>query len=154
MESPTHRSSFLPRSRSRMTFLAYWACLAAYPNRKGYITDVCVPVSKLADCIVDAQDRAKYVTLFIGLSHSTAKCECREVGLPAPIVGHVGDGNFHSLILVRPDNHQEIEKAKEISNALVERALRCGGTCTGHLSPTPSPALRDLQESMVLGTES
>ena len=47
-----------------MMSVAYWACLAAYPNRKGYTTDVCMPISKLAECIVDAQNRAKYVTLF------------------------------------------------------------------------------------------
>ena len=65
---------------------------------------------------------------------------CRDAGLPAPIVGHVGDGNFHSIILVHPDNPQELQKAKEISNALVEHALRCGGTCTGHPFSTPCPS--------------
>lgn len=58
-------------------------------------------------------------------------CFYSEVGLLAPVVGHVGDGNFHSIILVNPEDSEEISKAKGISDSIVKHALACGGTCTG-----------------------
>jgi D-lactate dehydrogenase (cytochrome) len=76
-------------------------------------TDVCVPISALADCVVAAQ------------------ADIAEHGLIAPIVGHVGDGNFHTCVLVDPDDPDDVARAEEFHARLVERALSHGGTCTG-----------------------
>eukprot|EP00210_Caulerpa_lentillifera_P001067 g1029.t1 len=92
---------------------AYWAILHSRPRSKGFLTDVCVPISKLTDCLIHAEQQAN------------------EAGLLAPVVGHVGDGNFHAIILVDPDNSSEVSKAKAMSNSIVKNALNCGGTCTG-----------------------
>lgn len=92
---------------------AYYAALALRPGARGWSTDVCVPISRLADCIEEtaADLVASRVT--------------------APIVGHVGDGNFHLLLLVDPADEQEIARAKAVNDRLVRRALAMGGTCTG-----------------------
>ncbi len=92
---------------------AYWAAMALRPGAKGVSTDVCVPISRLAECVEATQ-------------HDIA-----EAGLLAPIVGHVGDGNFHVLPLVDMENEEEIAKAKRFVERLVERALEMEGTCTG-----------------------
>ena len=92
---------------------AYWAALQLRPGAKGLSTDVCVPVSRLADCVAETQ------------------ADIAEIGLIAPIVGHVGDGNFHVLPLIDVDNPEEIERAETFSRRLVERALAMDGTCTG-----------------------
>lgn len=92
---------------------AYWAGLQLRPGCKGLSTDVCVPVSRLADCVTAAQDR---------LAAS---------GMLAPIVGHVGDGNFHCLLLVDMDNHAEIGQAEDFIGWLNDLAISMGGTCTG-----------------------
>lgn len=92
---------------------AYWACLALRPGAKGWPTDVCVPVSKLAECIRLTQE------------------DVRRSGLLAPIVGHVGDGNFHLVFIVDPDDEDEMAKAQEVDARMVERALDMGGTATG-----------------------
>ena len=76
-------------------------------------TDVCVPISRLADCIDETV------------------ADIAASGLQAPLVGHVGDGNFHLLLLINPDNPAEVADAQAFSNRLVERALRMEGTCTG-----------------------
>jgi D-lactate dehydrogenase (cytochrome) len=76
-------------------------------------TDVCVPPSRLAQCVADTHD---------DLSQSF---------LPAPLVGHVGDGNFHLLVVFRRSDPRELAEAERISDALVRRALAAGGTCTG-----------------------
>jgi D-lactate dehydrogenase (cytochrome) len=76
-------------------------------------TDVCVPISALADCITAAQ------------------ADIAELGVTAPIVGHVGDGNFHTVVLVDPNDPDDIARAESFHNRLVERALAHGGTCTG-----------------------
>ena len=76
-------------------------------------TDVCVPISALADCIAAAQ------------------ADIAELGLTAPIVGHVGDGNFHTCVLVDPDDPDDVARAEEFHDRLVERALAHDGTCTG-----------------------
>ena len=91
----------------------FWAVLALRPGAKGISTDVCVPISRLADCITKA----------------TAEAERR--GLAAPIAGHVGDGNFHNLILVDPQNSEELASAKAYVGWLNELALSMAGTCTG-----------------------
>ena len=92
---------------------AYYAALAMRPGCRGWTTDACVPISRLADCIV--QTRAD-----ISASH-----------LEAALVGHVGDGNFHMIFPVNPDNAADIEEAERLSNRLVERTLAMGGTCSG-----------------------
>ena len=92
---------------------AYWACLALIPGATGFSTDVCVPISRLADCVNDT------------IADIAAN------GLVAPIVGHVGDGNFHVLPLTMPDDNAMQDKISAFSARLTERALAMGGTCTG-----------------------
>ncbi len=76
-------------------------------------TDVCVPISKLAKCIVDTQ------------------VDIAESNILAPILGHVGDGNFHLTIVIDPNDADEFKRAKALNERLVKRALDFGGTCTG-----------------------
>ena len=92
---------------------AYYACKAMRPGSKGWATDVCVPISRLAECI------------------SETKADLRTSTLLAPIVGHVGDGNFHVTFLVDPDKPAELADAKQLNERMVMRALALGGTCTG-----------------------
>jgi len=92
---------------------AFWATKELKPNHEVWSTDVCVPVSILADCIVQTQQ------------------DIDENDLTAPILGHVGDGNFHVLILLDPDNEEDVQKATAFNSRLVKRALDMGGTCTG-----------------------
>jgi D-lactate dehydrogenase (cytochrome) len=92
---------------------AYWASLTLRPGAKGLSTDVCVPISKLADCIAETE------------------ADIAELGLIAPIVGHAGDGNFHTLVLLDPEIPAEIERTEEFVARLNRRAIRMEGTCTG-----------------------
>ncbi|MDK9698438.1 MAG: FAD-binding protein [Siculibacillus sp.] len=92
---------------------AYWAGLAMRPGCQTFSTDVCVPISRLADCIADT------------------KQDIRASGLLAPIVGHVGDGNFHVLPLFDPADAAEVAKVKDFVGRLVERALAMEGTASG-----------------------
>ena len=92
---------------------AYYAGLAVRPGSRGYVTDVCVPISRLADCIAETQ------------------ADIAASGLFAPVIGHVGDGNFHATIFIDPDDEAEFEKALGLDRRMVERALAMGGTCTG-----------------------
>jgi D-lactate dehydrogenase (cytochrome) len=92
---------------------AYWASLTLRPGAKGLSTDVCVPISRLADCIAETE------------------ADIAELGLVAPIVGHAGDGNFHTLVLLDPEVPAEIERTEEFVARLNRRAIRMGGTCTG-----------------------
>jgi len=93
---------------------AYYAALAMRPGSKGWPTDVCVPISRLADCILETRS------------------DIEESGLVVPLVGHVGDGNFHLLFLIDPENEEEeLKRYQPLNDRLVERALRMGGTCTG-----------------------
>ena len=92
---------------------AYYAAIAMAPGKSGFTTDVCVPVSRLADVI--AQTRA----------------DVDATDLLAPMVGHVGDGNFHLIMLVDTDDAAEVASAKALHERLVIRALDAGGTCTG-----------------------
>ena len=91
----------------------YWSAVAFRPGAKAIATDVCVPISRLADCIEATQ------------------ADITEMGLIAPIVGHVGDGNFHLTPLVMMDDADEIARVKEMMERLVHRAIEMGGTCTG-----------------------
>jgi D-lactate dehydrogenase (cytochrome) len=92
---------------------AYDAARALRPGRAGLTTDVCVPISALGDCVTAAQ------------------ADIAEHHLTAPIVGHVGDGNFHVCVLVDPNDADDIARAEDFHGRLVERALSHGGTCTG-----------------------
>lgn len=92
---------------------AYWAALALRPGAKGIATDVCVPISRLAECVTETQK------------------DIEALGLVAPIVGHAGDGNFHVLPLIDMENDSEIGAATEFLERLVNRALSMDGTCTG-----------------------
>lgn len=92
---------------------AAYACKALMPNSEIWATDVCVPISQLAECIRETQR------------------DIRESNLVAPIVGHVGDGNFHLVLLVDKDNAEESARAQALHERMVMRALAMGGTCTG-----------------------
>jgi D-lactate dehydrogenase (cytochrome) len=83
------------------------------PGARPLATDVCVPISRLADCVEETQR------------------DIVETGLVAPIVGHVGDGNFHVGVMVDMDNPSEIAAAQAFCDRLVMRALAMDGTCTG-----------------------
>jgi D-lactate dehydrogenase (cytochrome) len=89
---------------------AYWAARALRPGAELLTTDVCVPISALAACVVET------------------RADVDRLGLLAPIVGHVGDGNFHVMPLIEPD---ERGKAREFVDRLIERALQFEGTCSG-----------------------
>ena len=92
---------------------AYYAALALRPGCKGWATDVCVPISHLAECILET------------------KQDIESSSLLAPIVGHVGDGNFHLAFIVDPDDQGEMTRSREVNDRMVLRALALGGTCTG-----------------------
>ena len=90
-----------------------WACKALRVGAVFFSTDVCVPISRLADCILET------------------KRDLDKTNLLAPLVGHVGDGNFHLTILVTPGDDAELAQAHEINDRLVQRAIDMDGTCTG-----------------------
>jgi len=92
---------------------AYYADIALRPGAKGWATDVCVPISRLAECILDTRR------------------DIDEQRLIAPIVGHVGDGNFHVSFIVDYDDGEEMARAEGVNERMVTRALAMGGTCTG-----------------------
>ena len=92
---------------------AYYAALSLKPGCRGWATDVCVPISELAACIIETER------------------DVAESGLLAPLVGHVGDGNFHLLFLLEPGNQDELDRAKAVNARMIERAIAAGGTCTG-----------------------
>jgi D-lactate dehydrogenase (cytochrome) len=90
-----------------------YATIASRPGAKPWTSDVCVPISRLSECILETQD------------------DLRRSRIVAPLVGHAGDGNFHLIFMVDPDDEQELDAVKAANARLVERALRLGGTCTG-----------------------
>ena len=90
-----------------------YACFALRPGSMVWATDVCVPISRLAECLLET------------------KREIDESGLLAPIVGHAGDGNFHVGFLLEPGNDEELARAKRVNDNMIDRALAMGGTCTG-----------------------
>ena len=92
---------------------ALYAMISACPGTKPVATDVCVPISRLADCIAETE-----------ADNTTAS-------FPAPIAGHVGDGNFHVAYMIEPDNQAQIDEANTLHDRLVTRALAMDGTCTG-----------------------
>ena len=105
-----------PEARTRLWTArhnAYFAAIQSRPGCRAISTDTCVPISRLADCLLD----------------SVAEAEAS--GLPYFLVGHVGDGNFHFGYLIDPDNPAERATAEQLNHALVARALRLEGTCSG-----------------------
>jgi D-lactate dehydrogenase (cytochrome) len=105
-----------PEERTRLWTArhnAYFAAIQSRPGCRAVTTDTCVPISKLADALLD----------------SIAEADAS--GLPYFLVGHVGDGNFHVGYLIDPNNPQEHALAEALNQKLVSRALRLGGTCTG-----------------------
>ena len=92
---------------------AYWAMLQLRPGAKAIATDVCVPISRLADCVGAAQRKAE------------------ELDLMAPIVGHAGDGNFHVSLLIDMEDAQEVARAAGYVSWLNDVAIEMEGTCTG-----------------------
>src|SRR5215510_14118268 len=105
-----------PEDRSRLWQArhdAYWAARSLRPGAAAVATDVCVPISRLAQCVVETQR------------------DIADSRLAAPIVGHVGDGNFHLTLLVDLTDGDEVARAKALSERLVERALAMDGTSTG-----------------------
>jgi len=92
---------------------AFYAVLATWPGRSAVVTDVCVPISNLAECITAMQK------------------DLGESKLISPLVGHAGDGNFHLSIMVDMDDSNELKRAKALSERMVKQALALGGTCTG-----------------------
>ena len=92
---------------------AYWSVLGLRPGSRPFATDVCVPISRLAECVDETRK------------------DIAETGLIAPIVGHVGDGNFHVSPLVDMNDSAEIARAEAFSERLAHRAIAMEGTCTG-----------------------
>jgi D-lactate dehydrogenase (cytochrome) len=92
---------------------AYYAAMALKPGAMGFATDACVPISRLADCILET------------------KADIEKSGLTAPIVGHVGDGNFHLVVLFDPNDAGQRERAEDLAKGVSLRAIAMGGTCTG-----------------------
>lgn len=105
-----------PEERTRLWTArhnAYFAAIQSRPGCRAISTDTCVPISRLADCLLD----------------SVAEADAS--GLPYFLVGHVGDGNFHFGYLLDPDSANERAVAEDLNHKLVARALALGGTCTG-----------------------
>jgi D-lactate dehydrogenase (cytochrome) len=105
-----------PEDRSRLwqaRHMAYFAMLQLRPGSRSVTTDVCVPISRLAECI------------------ERTRADLDASQLETAIIGHVGDGNFHVLILVDPEDPAERARAEAANDRLTERALELGGTCTG-----------------------
>ncbi len=115
-----HASDFewahTPEERSKLWTArhhAYFAALQAYPGRRVISTDTCVPISRLADCLLESVE------------------EANASGIPYFLVGHVGDGNFHFGYLIDPESVHERARAEALNHQLVMRALSMDGTCSG-----------------------
>ena len=108
--------------------------LPARPGAKAVITDVCVPISRLAEAVEETA------------------ADIAASPVPGPILGHVGDGNFHAILLVRPDHPEDLTAAKALAGRMAERALRLGGTITGeHGIGTGKKALMDAEHGAAWG---
>lgn len=96
-----------------MRHKAYYACLALRPGARAVVTDICVPISRLAQAVEET------------------RADIAASPLEGPILGHVGDGNFHAILLIEPGNAGELAEAKRLARRMSERALALGGTITG-----------------------
>ena len=92
---------------------AYWAILAKYPGMDGFTSDVCVPISKLAEIIA-------YVNEQVESSF-----------LDAHVIGHAGDGNFHMIFCIDREDQKQVDEVYRVNSLMVEKAIEMGGTCTG-----------------------
>ncbi len=109
-------TAHLPEQRNRLwaaRHQAYFALLQRRPGARAITTDCCVPISRLAECIIETQN------------------DCLNQQLCFAIIGHVGDGNFHVLILIDPEDQAEFARAEALNQRMVSRALAMEGTCTG-----------------------
>ncbi len=116
----------------------FWAVRQAWPGRSFVVTDVCVPISRLAECLLDT------------IADGEAS------GLVAPVVGHVGDGNFHAIVVLNEADPDEVLRVERFISRLAERAQRMDGTCTGehgigqrkmgHLIAEAGPALDVMKQ--------
>ncbi|MCO5336717.1 FAD-binding oxidoreductase [Delftia tsuruhatensis] len=105
-----------PEDRTRLFTArhnAYFAAVSSRPGCRCITTDACVPISRLADALLDSVREAD------------------DSGIPYFLVGHVGDGNFHFGYLIDPDNEDERSRAEQLNHQLVSRSIALGGTCTG-----------------------
>lgn len=105
-----------PEARARLwdaRHTAFLACLALRPGARAFVTDACVPISRLAECITETI------------------ADTRTSALPCPMLGHVGDGNFHCIILADPTSPAEMAEAEHLNQRVMRRALAMDGTCTG-----------------------
>jgi len=105
-----------PEDRNRLwsaRHQAYFASLQLRPGTRAVSTDVCVPISRLTECIVETTR------------------DIERASMPIPLFGHVGDGNFHCVVLIRPGNAADLAEAKAFNERVVDRALAMEGTCTG-----------------------
>lgn len=105
-----------PEDRTRLWKMrhgAYRAAIASRPGCMGLVTDLCVPISRLAVAVRETRE------------------DIATAGIPGPILGHVGDGNFHAILLIDRANAEELSTAKALARRMAERALRLGGTITG-----------------------
>jgi D-lactate dehydrogenase (cytochrome) len=92
---------------------AHYAALGLRPGARSWVTDVCVPISRLAECVIETKK-----------DHANAS-------FPVCLVGHAGDGNFHMCYILDPDSSPELDEARRLNERMVDRALAMGGTCTG-----------------------
>ena len=97
----------------KMRHTAYYAVLASHPGAGAMVTDICVPISKLADAV------------------EQTSAEINQSSIAGPIMGHVGDGNFHAILMIDPEKPDDLKTAKDLSERMVTRALEMGGTATG-----------------------
>ncbi|WP_372841036.1 FAD-binding oxidoreductase [Phaeovulum sp.] len=97
----------------KMRHAAYHACLASRPGSIGLVTDICVPISRLSQAVEET------------------RADIAAEGLVGPILGHVGDGNFHAILLLKQDDADELARARRVAGRMAKRALALGGTVTG-----------------------
>ena len=108
--------SALPEERNKLWTMrhnGYYAVLASRPGARAIVTDICVPISTLAKAVEETH------------------ADIARSAISGPILGHMGDGNFHAILLIDPNNASEYRAAMQISDRMAERALALGGTCTG-----------------------
>ena len=134
------RAADRPEERNRLwkaRHEAYYAILASRPGARAIVTDICVPISRLAEAVEETRR------------------DIAASGIPGPILGHVGDGNFHAILLVDPDRAEEMTVAKELAHRMAERALALGGTVTGEhgigLGKRPFMSLEHGEAWQVMG---